>query len=210
MTKTIDEHLQEVKQKGERVSDLKKSIAQNESLLTKKEAEYKEAVINDSSDIDNLYHEIESLKKKLQADRHKVKTLEEVTEEYLRESAYDVLLTFPTVVKPFAADVKGVQSEIKKEVERHEKAMRGLRGKGEEINARYEDEAYRYLELTGQHGIIGHIKNEYGINSPEINKKLELERERAAAEHKLLPPRLYNSIEAAAEGRSRPFKMKLQ
>src|SRR5699024_230670 len=94
MTKALKEFDQEVEQKKGRITELENDIRANKTALDDKEKEYKEAVANDSNNIDDLFYEIERLQGKIKADDHKLGTLRTVTDEHLKRSAINVLSGF--------------------------------------------------------------------------------------------------------------------
>lgn len=115
MTKALNEFNKEVEQKKSRIEELKQSISDNELVLTNTEKEYKAAVANDTNNIDDLFHEMESLQGKIKADKHKLGTLNTVTDEHLKESAINVLRTFHTDVKDvYGEKLEKVNERIKK------------------------------------------------------------------------------------------------
>lgn len=212
MTKALEEHLKEVEQKRGRISELEKTIKENEAKLTKLQEEYKMAVINDADNVDDLYHESEELQKKLKADKHKLKTLKSVTEDHLRKSAVKVLEGFYNVKPKYQGRVEKVKQQIEEERKRHKEVMAALIKEGLEINEEYTEEASKYWNLIHDHNIQGVWKKTHphpaGMR-PDLDEKDELAQKQAEKEGKLIPNRLYTDIERAASGDGeQPFSMR--
>jgi|SRR5690625_957653 len=91
MTMKVKQYNDEVKQKHKAIDELKNFIAEMEERTPVLEQQYKDSVSKGGNDVDDLFHEIESLKKKIRADKHKLKTLQEVTDEHLDGVAMEVL-----------------------------------------------------------------------------------------------------------------------
>src|SRR5699024_8520228 len=130
----LETHLEEVKQKRQRVTDLKNSIEEQEKQLPYLQEEYRDAVANDSDNVDDLFHEMETLESKLKADKHKLDTLKEVTEDHLRKSAMQVLDSFHEVKPNFEQRGKEIKDKYYETLKRHKEEMDSINKEIVEIN----------------------------------------------------------------------------
>lgn len=100
MTKAIKAHYEKAEQRQTKITELAQFIEQNEETLKEKKQAYKASVAaGDDSQTDTLFHEVEALEARIKADKHKYKTLEEVTAEFIKADAAEVLKGYPDAVK---------------------------------------------------------------------------------------------------------------
>ncbi|HLR02837.1 MAG TPA: hypothetical protein VK111_08875 [Virgibacillus sp.] len=166
MTKALNEFKKEAKQKKERVANLEQSIKNNEENLSELESKYKESVIEDSPNIDELFHKMESLQSKITADKHKLKTLKSVTDEHLKVSAVNVLKAFPDDVSlVYMKKVDKVNDRIKQSKKDYVQEVASLQNEVAEINNEHNQIAREY----------GRIMKSVDITKSDINTTLYLE-----------------------------------
>src|SRR5699024_7566606 len=93
----VKEHYSEVNKRNERINQLDSEIKDNEQRLATAEKEYKQSVIDNSDNVDDLFYEMDRLKNKIKADKHKLTTLENVTNEFALNHARDTIHSFVDV-----------------------------------------------------------------------------------------------------------------
>lgn len=163
MTKALEEHYKEVEQKEARMTALEGDIKENERILARLREDYKTAVIKDSDNIDELFHEIESIEKKLKADKHKLKTLQTVTEDHLKKHAIEVLNGYETdVVQKYQSQADKISEKIEQAKKEYISKIKGYRKEFNEINEEYHQTARQY----------GRILRDNGIEKGDINHQL--------------------------------------
>jgi len=168
MTKALNEYLQEAEQKKARVDDLKQSIKQNRDTLTRSRQEYKKSVAEDKNNIDDLFHEIEALENKIRADKHKLQTLETVTEEHLKDNALKVMEGYRSdVVNAYQSKADKVNTQIQQAKSDYAKQVKKLSDEIVQINQEYNSEIVRYAEVAEDNNLS---KNELN----RINSRLHL------------------------------------
>src|SRR5699024_5493868 len=161
MTKALKEFDQEVEQKKGRITELENDIRANKTALADKEKEYKEAVANDSNNIDDLFYEIERLQGKIKADEHKLGTLRTVTDEHLKRSALNVLSGFNSDVNSVYVDkLEKINEQIRKAKADYIKMVDSL-----------QDEAYTIIDerndKTRDYGKLMYSNN---LSKQEVNQ----------------------------------------
>src|SRR5699024_2196896 len=120
MTVALEKFKKESEHKKNRIKKLEKSIRDNELTLVTKEEDYKKAVANDDNNIDDLFHEIDDLQRKIRADKHKLSTLRTVTKEHLKKSAINVLTGFETDVNgTYRTKIEKLNEQIKQAKEKY-------------------------------------------------------------------------------------------
>lgn len=113
MTKAIREHYEKAEQRQAKINELAQLIEQNEAELKDKQQSYKASVAaGDDSQTDTLFHEVEALQGRIKADKHKHKTLEEVTAEFIKADAVKVIKGYEDAVK--AGHQKKADAALKK------------------------------------------------------------------------------------------------
>lgn len=163
MIKALEEHFKEVEQKNARIADLEQEIRNNESRLPKLQDEYKKAVANDGTNIDDLFHEMESLEKKLKADKHKLETLRTVTNEHLKKSALKILESYNKDVRAkYDGLADKINEKIRKAKQEYIKAIHKLNEEATALNNEFN-------KVNRQYGNIMHDNN---IKSQEIDSSL--------------------------------------
>lgn len=163
MSKALEGFYNDTEQKKERISNLKVEIAKNEKELAKLKDEYKKAVVEDSANVDDLFHQIEETEKKLKADNHKLKTLESVTKEHLKKNAIEVLEGYNRdVVEVYQDKVNKVGEKIKQAKQEYISKVAKYREEILAINEKYSQKTREY----------GHLLATYGIQKGEINNSL--------------------------------------
>lgn len=185
MTKALESFLDDKNQKKERISNLKTEIAKNEKELAKLKDEYKKAVVEDSANVDDLFHQIEETEKKLKADNHKLKTLESVTKDHLKRSAIEVLEGYNRdVVEVYQGKVDKVGEKIKQAKQEYIAKVAKYRQEIMEINEEYSQETRNYGHLLATHDIQkGEISYSlyktlddarYGVITPLVTVRAEV------------------------------------
>lgn len=163
MIKALEEYFKEVEQKNARIADLEQEIKDNERRLPKLQDEYKKAVANDGTNIDDLFHEMESLEKKLKADKHKLETLRTVTNEHLKKSALKILESYNKDVRTkYDGLADKINEKIRKAKQEYIKAIHKL---NEEVTALNNE----FNKVNRQYGNIMHDNN---IKRQEIDSSL--------------------------------------
>lgn len=100
MAKAIKEHYEKAEQRQMKITELVELIERNEAELKDKQQAYKASVAaGDDSQTDVLFHEVEALQGRIKADKHKHKTLEEVTAEFIKADAVKVIKGYGDAVK---------------------------------------------------------------------------------------------------------------
>lgn len=163
MIKALEEYFKEVEQKNARIADLEQEIRDNERRLPKLQDEYKKAVANDGTNIDDLFHEMESLEKKLKADKHKLETLRTVTNEHLKKSALKILESYNKDVRAkYDGLADKINEKIRKAKQEYIKAIHKLNEEATALNNEFN-------KVNRQYGNIMHDNN---IKSQEIDSSL--------------------------------------
>lgn len=160
MTKSLKLHFSEVEKKEQRITDLQGAISGNQSRLKQLQQQYTEAVASDAESVDNLFYDMDELERKIKADQHKLKTLEAVTVEHLKNSAIKT-------VKEFHHDVKSIRDEkldsVKQRVDKlknkYIQEVEKLRVEAAEVNAEYKRTSRRYWKVIRSHNLTKHDIN---------------------------------------------------
>lgn len=163
MIKALEEYFKEVEQKNARIADLEQEIRDNERRLPKLQDEYKKAVANDGTNIDDLFHEMESLEKKLKADKHKLETLRTVTNEHLKKSALKILESYNKDVR---AKYDGLADKI------NEKIRKAKQEYIKTVHKLSEEAAALHNEFNNVNRQYGNIMHDNNIKRQEIDSSL--------------------------------------
>ena len=157
----LHEFIEDENSKYKRIEKIEKEIAENTKKLPLLESDYKKAVTEDSANIDELFEEIETMKRKLKADKHKLETLKEVTAGHLQDNAYKVMNDFIAVVEPsYIARVGKVSEEIRKLKADYIKKAKELRKEVSQINKEYGQATKQHGEIMSENNLDKHKLNQ--------------------------------------------------
>lgn|SRR5699024_5224141 len=211
MTSKLNDFLQEEQQKRQRITDLHRTIKDDESKLGELQTEYKEAVAGDTDNVDDLFHEMESIESKIKADKHKLETLTDITKDDLRCKALEAVQDFPRIKGEYTDKVHSIHKRMAKENERHKEAMQELIIEGTSINDEYISRAREHSAILERNeiSVSPKLPSDFKYSSTDIVKRgkerreaLEKEKEKAVKENRIIDESLYREIESSADGRS--------
>ena len=161
---TMEKHFSEVEQKTSRVTELNNDIENDIKKLDVLKKEYEQAVVDDLDDVDNLYHEMNDLERKIKADKHKLVTLKKVTNEHLKKSALKVLSTFNDFHEGYKSRGELIEKELEKAKQDYIKQARKLREEKKSLQSEFNQEGRKYGQLMRDHELTKQEVNEVTRN----------------------------------------------
>src|SRR5699024_1758673 len=157
----IEEHYKKTKKRNDRIEQLKDDINTSQSYLVKIESDYKQSVIENADNIDDLFHEMEKLKGKIKADKHKLSTLKEVTQEHAIHDAVETANHFLQVKDDYIEKGKKIVAELEKAKREYIDKLGAL----DKFHSEYKQVQSKYYNLLKRYDLHDPDKNKGKINS---------------------------------------------
>ena len=153
----------EEEQKRQRINDLSTEVEKLRNELPALEEKYKKAVADDLKTITDIFNELEAHKNKLKAEEHRLKTLQEVTQEHLKENARQTILNYPKDVQThYEQDVAKLDTKIAKLREKYIAEVGALLNLKEDRYKQHDKNTQQYRQLMHQ----------YQLTSDDLGKQL--------------------------------------
>lgn len=167
----IKQLLEDEQQKKDRITAIQREISKNEKKLPVIQIEYKNSVAADSEYVDELFEEVEMIKRKLKADKHKLETLKDITKEHLKDNAYKVMENYSSEVEPtYKKRVEEVSEKIRNLKSEYINNAKKLQKEVIQINKEYCDVTRQHAKVMERNNLT---KNELDTIENGLYKKLD-------------------------------------